>query len=176
MKTKIHFLLILLLFTSVLCTNIQSQTIKNKFYVGFQGANLYPEYYNQYNQLNVNSTVDWGFEGDYQDNYYFPGCFSRLYGGFFDQLRGAPPPNGHLPFGYLDTLLSQMQRFYDKVYKGHIDKPIFIYRSAKIVRPAFGQRSNYQAEDIGTWNNRYPGYGYMHSDCGHDTLQTAAFE
>ncbi len=168
MKTiKLSFLLLVfLLLTFIHISDIQSQGIKNKFYVGFQGAGLYTEYYQQYRNLNVNSTLDWGVESDYQDAY----SPIRLYGGFFDSLFTRNPNNPGDPFhllanGYMNSLRNVMQLFLSGVDPG---KSIVKYRTVKVVRPAFGQRSNYQAEDIGTWNTRYPGYGYMHHDnnCG----------
>lgn len=43
-----------------------------------------------------------------------------------------------------------------------------IYEREKILRPCYGQRSTYEAEEYGTWSNRYPGYGYQQSGTGED--------
>ncbi len=39
-----------------------------------------------------------------------------------------------------------------------------ILEREKILRPAYGQRSSYQAEDAGSWNGKLPAYGFMYSD------------
>ena len=39
-----------------------------------------------------------------------------------------------------------------------------------VIRPMFGQSSVYQAEEPGTWDRKFPGYGYMESETGRDTL------
>jgi hypothetical protein len=109
---------------------------------------MYPEYYWQYKDLHYKSLQEVGFWGDTQIVY----DTNRIWGGFFDPLSF-----------YLPSVTNMLTSWKDAIGENSV-----FYFSAKIMRPAYGQRSTYQAEDVGTWSTKYPGYGYMGSETGDD--------
>lgn len=161
---KLKFLLaVLFLFSSFsFLSTIQAQdniqTKRNKFFLTSQGSSMHSPYFGQYNALGFNSAMDWGLEGDYQ--YVADNSEYRVYGGFFDYVGSRnpnnPSPPGVLTNGYLPMLTSMFNGFSSTV-NPQVTKMIF-YRSAKIIRPAFGQRNTYEAEatDVG----QSPGFFY----------------
>ncbi|MBS1493717.1 MAG: hypothetical protein JST55_09405, partial [Bacteroidetes bacterium] len=146
MKKKIFFLLFFFLISFL---NTEAQFDRNKFYLGLQGGNYNSSFYSNYNLLYINSTVDFGFEGDF----YSPSP-TRIYGGFFDPLSS-----------YSSYLNGAINDFYNTIDISNPHRPISYYRSAKIIRPAFGQRSTYEAEQMPD-TNFCPGYFFSFHQIG----------
>lgn len=152
-----------------------SSRMKTGFYIGANGGYLYPEYFWMYKDLGFNTNVEWGFLGDWQPWYSWMGSDLRTYGGFFDVLSGKSPaytfnPSltvknfSALPDGYIKSLTGIMTKWYE-----HTGIPnTAFYRSSKIDKSCFGQRSTYQAEDNAQEIKKRPGYGYVVSETGRD--------
>ncbi len=152
-----------------------STRMKNGFYLGSNGGYLYPEYFSMYNALSFKTNVDWGFQGDWQPHYaIWMGQNNRIYGGFYDTLFGSVPPYPDppdppqdatwLPNGYLQGVTHFLNSWQDSVNTSHTA----FYRSSKIDRPCFGQRSTYQVEDNALMITQRPGYGYVITETGQN--------
>jgi len=174
---KITFAVVFVFFLiSQLEVNSQSITpstrMKNGFYLGANGGGLYPEYFWMYNALSFKTNVDWGFQGEWQPHYGWMGDSNRIYGGFYDTLFGPVPafpvcplPTGNqLPNGYLQGVTHFLNSWRDSVNTPNTA----FYRSSKIDRPCFGQRSTYQVEDNSIMIAQRPGYGYVISETGQN--------
>ena len=178
-KMLIKFTIALaVVFLLILEVNSQSITpstrMKNGFYLGANGGYLYPEYFWMYNALSFKTNVDWGFQGEWQPHYDWMGSNNRIYGGFYDTLFGSVPPYPvpptppqyatWLPNGYLQGVTHFLNSWHDSVNTPNTA----FYRSSKIDRPCFGQRSTYQVEDNSTMIAQRPGYGYVISETGQN--------
>lgn len=146
---------------------IPSTRMKDKFYVGAQGSNLFHEFYKYYKQLSYNVALPGGTLGDFELTYELnPTSNDRWTGGFYDSLDHRPiilPPSVNFPAsfglenGYRSSVNGMLRSWLDSSNSPH---SIF-FTSAKINRPAYGQRSDYQAEYTGEQlASIKPGYGY----------------
>ncbi|MGV8017986.1 MAG: hypothetical protein AB2L26_07340 [Ignavibacteria bacterium] len=75
-------------------------------------------------------------------------------GGFFEDITNYS--------SFIDGVMRQ--------WSNAVNLNSLIFEREKILRPAYGQRFTYQAEDVGTWQNKFPAYGYNYSDynASHD--------
>ncbi len=152
-----------------------SDRMKKNFYMGAQEGWLYPEYYWMYKELSFNTTIDWGNESDFDVTYQ--STYPRWHGGFFDTLRGRatlPPGYSYPDSGLADGYLSSLNFMLDS-WKDTISANSMLLRSAKINRPTFGQRSDYQSEYEApqlTGGSIRPGYGYLIHQIGETYSET----
>ncbi|HEY5125275.1 MAG TPA: hypothetical protein VIK14_16210 [Ignavibacteria bacterium] len=153
MRRKIiKIAIIMSLLTFINQVDIKSQPsdrMKHGFYIGSNGGYLYPEYFFMYKELSYNTTVDWGFSGDNQAPNVYDA--NRIYGGFFEPLSF-----------YISSVTNMLSKWSEST-----QSPASIFfRSSKIDKPAFGQRSTYQVEDSMLLFSRKPGYYYQISETG----------
>lgn len=149
--------------------------MKSGFYIGANGGFLYPEYTWMYKELGFTTNVDWGYLGEWQPWNDWMGKETRIYGGFFDTLEGRLayyPPDLKLPVGFKswlpDGYFAGVSNIMNNWYNTTGIKNTAFYRSSKIEKPCFGQRSTYQVEDNIIQIEKHPGYGYVVSETGRD--------
>ena len=144
-KNLTGIILVCILFPSI-SVHSQSQRMKDKFYTGFFHFPYLPHFYDTtysdyYKQLSVNMMQGYGTSGDHDG--------SNLIGGFYDSLSWYYPNVSNMLYTFS---------------AGLGDNSMLLSRS-KISRPAYGQRSTYEAEygRVQLVNgSTKPGYGYKH--------------
>ena len=149
-----------------------SSRMKDSFYVGAQQSDLFHEFYKYYKQLHYNVALPGGTNEDFEKRYGLNSTSNQRWtGGFYDSLYSFPvnlPPGIVIPDtgsmlrqGYKTSLDYMLNSWLDSSNSAHS----IYFRSAKIDRPAYGQRSDYQTEHnpIQLANGSIkPGYGYLH--------------
>ncbi|MGV8016707.1 MAG: hypothetical protein AB2L26_00790 [Ignavibacteria bacterium] len=146
-------ILLTILFTET--TNSQNDYMKNRFTIGTYNKvmNLElrrPQDLLNYNNLNFNINLSFTYRGDDNpDNRYVDGFFTNS-------------------SYYLPTYQSTLFDLFSNPNISEYNKQKVYFERAKIIRGALGQRSTYQAENHGTYQDKYPGYGYNYSQTGMD--------
>ncbi len=152
MKKRIQWLtgigISILILLSYSAVESQSSRMKEKFYIGFFNSPYFPHMYgvgypqpNYYKLLSANSMQAYGIAGDYDPTNYD--------GGFFDALS--------LYSSNVNSMLSSMS---------NLNNNSALLSRTKIQRPAYGQRSTYEAEYESTEilnGTIRPGYGYINT-------------
>jgi hypothetical protein len=153
MKKNIQLIVFLLLSIFIVFSfseiRSQSSRMKEKFYIGFFNSPYYPHMYgvgyphpNYYKLLSANSMQAYGIAGDHDPTNYD--------GGFFDALS--------LYSSNVNSMLSSMN--------SNLNNNSALLSRTKIQRPAYGQRSTYEAEYESTEllnGTIRPGYGYINT-------------
>jgi len=150
---KIKFIICVIISVSIVVislSDINSQSnnhMKQKFYLGpfnFYFLNiLRTDTHKQwYKDLNYNTMQSYCAHLDnFPDEWVNT---TKRDGGFFEDISNyAPAMRGVITD-----------------WKQTSDDNSLIFEREKILRPAYGQQSIYQAEDPGTWKSKFPGYGY----------------
>jgi hypothetical protein len=142
-KTKFKILLLVIQIILISCSYSQTIDLKERFSIGLVGWFIDPLYtHNNYHsewikELGVDVLISYSQRNDYSNIYF---------GGFYDNLDK-----------YKAEVLTALNSAYpDYTYK--------IFERAKIIRPAYGQRSTYQAEPMS--DNAFPEYYYAEHETG----------
>lgn len=150
MKTRIQKSIILAItiyiFFSVVSVYSQSSRMKDNFYLGFFNYTYEPNFQgtifmNDYKSFSLNAMQGYGNVNDH-DPYHYSG-------GFYDSLSS-----------YYSNVSNMLNTFNTNL----ADSSMLLQR-AKITRPAYGQRSTYEAEYGRTQivnGPTKPGYGFKH--------------
>jgi len=85
--------------------------------------------------------------------------------GFFDTLEYYQSFTDSIFLDWIEITQTKVRNPYP-----YLTLVSILFEREKILRPAFGQRSTYQAEWVGQWNSISPGYGYMNSETGRNTV------
>jgi len=144
-----------------------STRMKDTFYVGAQGTNLFHEFYKYYKQLSYNVALPGGTLGDFEKTYYLNSTSNQRWtGGFYDSLDHRPvilPPSVNFPdsFGLENGYRLSVNYMLESWLDSSKSLNSIFFTSAKIFRASYGQRSDYQAEyTSGQLPSIKPGYGY----------------
>jgi len=147
-------LLIALVFAFLLTADVNAQNyLKDRFSVGTYNFLMRLDKRTtadkqNYNDLSFNSQVCFTYRGDDDIN-------NRYIDGFLTD------PSYYLT-NFSNTLLDIF------ITPNSFHKQKILFERAKVIRGALGQRSTYQAENHGTYQTKFPGYGYNYSQTGMD--------
>lgn len=153
MKVKL-FITVFVIFIIVVNVKLFSQNdyMKDRFTIGVYNWVMKPDFrgnhIQNYRNLNLNANFSFTYRGDYDTNAI------NLDGYNVNVINYLPTFNSTIS----DLYTSQPDYFKQKTY----------FERAKVLRGACGQRSTYQAEYPGTYNSKYPGYGYQSSQTGQN--------
>ena len=159
---KINYITAILIILSLSFFSIseavsQSSNMHDRFYVG--PMNFYfLENLRTQNHLEWYSRLSYNAMQNYCGHFdFFPGDWNSTLqrdGGFFEETGSYAP--------FIKGVINQ---WHDLSRANSL-----ILEREKILRAAYGQRSTYQAEGVGTWEGKFPAYGYAYSDydAGHD--------
>ena len=143
----------ILLSLSLMQKVIAQNYLKDRFTVGSYNFTIdinkrRPVDLQNYFDLNFNSQLSFTYRGDNDPNWSYADGFIIN------------------PVIYLPNFQNTLEVLFNQQTEYH--KQEVIFERAKVLRGACGQRSTYQAEYPGTYNTKYPGYGYMSSQTGQD--------
>lgn len=149
-----------LVFFSLSETISQNSNMKDRFYLG--PMNFYfLENLRTHNHLEWYSRLSYNAMQNYCGHFDFlPSDWnssSQRDGGFFEDASS-----------YAEYIRGVIKQWHDSAKENSL-----ILEREKIMRAAYGQRSTYQAEGVGTWAGKFPAYGYAYSDydAGHDITE-----
>lgn len=143
--------------TSLSETISQNNNMKDRFYIG-------PINFYFLEALRTQNHRDWYSQLSYNSMQNYCGHFDSLLanwgtqkdGGFFEDTSA-----------YAYYIRGVIKQWYDSAQINSL-----ILEREKILRAAFGQRSTYQAEYVGSWVGKFPAYGFDTSDFkyNHDVI------
>lgn len=156
MKKIILFYSLIVFLTPHLCFSQSNPDFKNKFtfgifnYFPFDSA-FYKSSFHQQNYKDLSFNLLEAHMGDRNSNH----DATRLTGGFYDPVSS-----------YESNVVSMFTAM-----RNDFEVNAGIIMNEVINRSCYGQASKYQAENIGSWDTVYPGYGYMKSNTGTDETE-----
>ncbi len=150
---KVFYVLVLTIIGFNVNLYSQNDYMKNRFTIGIYNwvmNDFYrsTQHLQNYNNLHLNVNFSFTYRGDNDPS-------ASMYDGFL-----IPSSN------YIGTFSSTINNLFNSQTLDNKQKVYF--ERAKVLRPASGQRSTYEVEEHGSYNNKYPGYGYQSSETGTD--------
>lgn len=147
-----------LVFFSLSETISQSSNMKDRFFIG-------PMNFYYLESLRTQNHLSWYSQLSYNAMQNYCGHFDFLPANWGNQKDGGFFEDTSEYAGYIRAVINQ---WHDSAQTNSL-----ILEREKILRAAYGQRSTYQAEGVGTWAGQFPAYGYAYSDfdAGHDTTE-----
>ena len=147
-----------LVFFSLSETISQSSNMKDRFYIG-------PMNFYYLESLRTQNHLSWYSQLSYNAMQNYCGHFDSLPANWGNQKDGGFFEDTSY---YADYIRAVINQWHDSAQTNSL-----ILEREKILRAAYGQRSTYQAEGVGTWEGKFPAYGYAYSDfdAGHDTTE-----
>ncbi len=150
---KLKFILsiitvVIIAFTSLSQLNSQNNpNMKKGFYLG-------PMSHYFLNVLEIGSHNQW-----YQDLSY---NMMHSYCAHLDYIDDDFQNSGQKDGGFFEDTSNYVQEMRQVIDNWHniANDNSLIFEREKILRPAYGQRFTYQAEDPGTWHLKFPSFGY----------------
>jgi hypothetical protein len=153
MKNKRFSVIVAVVFVmfSIQTLTPQSKHMQDGFFIG-------PMNFYYLEVLRTQNHIDWYKQLSYNAMQNYCGHFDYIAndwknktqrdGGFFEETSD-----------YADYIRNVINQWYSISKSNSL-----VMEREKILRPAYGQRSTYQAEDAGSWENKFPAYGFSSSD------------